>query len=283
MLRGYLFILSAALCWGFIGIFSNLAFSQGITPMEVGFWRAVIAWLCFAGQAMVQRELRLDLRDIPLLVLFALFGVTLFYFCYLFTVQEGGAAFASILLYTAPAWVLISAYILHRHRPSCNQALSICLVIAGVFLISRSGGNAAADVSLSYWAIFTGLASGFCYSLYYTIGKYFSTRYSSANLFLYVMPIGAAALFPFVDFAPKSQLAWIAILLVSVVSTFVANYCYYKSLKFLDATTSSIVATVEPVVAAVAAYIFLGEYFTLAGYIGAAVILTAVLITVKRG
>jgi drug/metabolite transporter (DMT)-like permease len=36
-----------------------------------------------------------------------------------------------------------------------------------------------------------GLSAGFCYSLYYIFGKFFSTRYTSPNLFFYLLPIGA--------------------------------------------------------------------------------------------
>ena len=45
MLKGYLFILLAATCWGFIGIFASVSFAEGLGPMEVAFWRAVIAWI----------------------------------------------------------------------------------------------------------------------------------------------------------------------------------------------------------------------------------------------
>ena len=114
------------------------------------------------------------------------------------------------------------------------------------------------------------------------MGKYFSKKYSSANLFLYVLPLGALCIFPFVDFVHKTSLAWGALIAVSVVSTFVANYCYYQGLKYLEAGRASIVATLEPLVAAITAYIFLGEYFTPLGYLGAVLIVTAVLVTIYK-
>lgn len=70
MITGYIFILSAAVSWGFIGIFSSLAFSEGLGPMEVAFWRAFIAWLCFGAQAFWRGETRVEIKDLPLLVFF---------------------------------------------------------------------------------------------------------------------------------------------------------------------------------------------------------------------
>lgn len=277
---GYLFIISAALFWGLIGIFSSLAFSQGVEPMEVAFWRASLTWPCFAVQAFVRKETYLDKKDIPLYLIFAVFGISLFYISYLVAVKTGGAAFAAVLLYTAPAWVVLVAFFVYREKLSWIKLMAVALVILGVFLISQTGGNADSNVSIGITAILAGLASGFCYSLYYTMGKYFSKKYSSANLFLYVLPLGALCIFPFVQFAHKTPTAWAALIAVAVLSTFIANYCYYQGLKYLEAGRASIVATLEPVVAAVTAYIFLGEYFTPLGYLGALLIIAAVLVTI---
>ncbi|MCP4348999.1 MAG: EamA family transporter, partial [Desulfobacterales bacterium] len=78
----------------------------------------------------------------------------------------------------------------------------------------------------------------------------------------------------------KTLLAWAALIGISFVSTFLANFCYYQGLKSVEAGKASIVATFEPVVAAVTAYLFLGEYFSFLGYIGAGLILIAVITTI---
>lgn len=282
MSAGYYYIVAAALCWGLIGIFSSLAFSQGVEPMEVAFWRAGLSWLCFAVQALIKKETALKKKDIPLFVFFAIFGVSLFYVSYLSAVKAGGAAFAAVLLYTAPAWVVFVAFVIYREKLTWAKLMALVLVITGVFFISSSGGNAGSSVPIGTIAILSGLTSGFCYSLYYTMGKYFSKRYSAANLFLYVLPLGALGLLPFVDFVHKTPLAWASLIGVSVLSTYIAYYLYYQGLKYLEAGRASIVATLEPVVAAVAAYIILGEYFTPLGYTGAALIITAVVVTIYK-
>ena len=280
MFSGYFFIISAAALWGLIGIFSSLAFSQGIGPMEVAFWRALLTWFCFGTQAVIRKETRIDKKDFPLFVIFGLLGISLFYISYQFAVKTAGAAFASVLLYTAPAWVVVCSFFIYREKLTLIKSLAVTLVILGVFLISKTGGNVHANTSIGLIAILSGLTSGFCYSLYYTIGKYFSGKYSSANLFFWVLPIGVLGILPFVEFADKTALAWAALIAVSFVSTFMANFCYYQGLKYLEAGKASIVATLEPVVAAVTAYIFLGEYFTILGYTGAGLIILAVIATI---
>ncbi len=291
MLKAYLFIFVAASCWGFIGIFSSLAFSFGIDPMEVAFWRAVLAWICFAIYAAIKKETKIDIKDTPLLLLFGIFGVSVFYISYQYAVKEGGAAFASVLLYTAPAWVVFFSLFIYKEKLTKIKLCTLFLVISGVVLISKGSVStteaskiisSGTTPSFGLIAIISGLGAGLCYSLYYTMGKYFSKKYSSANLFFYVLPVGAIGIYPFVNFAHKSPGAWLALILVSIISTFFANYFYYLGLKSLEAGKASIVATLEPVVAAIAAYIFLGEYFSFMGYTGAFLIILAVLITIYK-
>jgi DME family drug/metabolite transporter len=282
MFQGYIFIILAASFWGIIGLFSSFVFSQGVGPMEVAFWRALLTWVCFGTHAVIKQETSIEKKDLPLLIIFGLFGIALFYISYQFAVKTAGAAFASVLLYTAPAWVVICSYFIYKEKLTLIKSMAVGLVILGVFLISKTGGNTQGNQPIGMLAILSGLTSGFCYSLYYTIGKYFSTKYSSANLFLWVLPIGALGILPFVEFAHKTPLAWMALIFIAFVSTFLANICYYQGLKSLETGRASIVATIEPVVAAMTAYVFLGEYFTLTGYIGAGIILFAVILTIVK-
>lgn len=278
MITGYLFILAAAILWGFIGIFSSVAFAEGLGPLEVAFWRALFGWFCFGSQAVLRGQTRVEMKDLPLLAFFAVFGIALFYISYLYAVKTGGVAFAAVLLYTAPAWVIACSVLIYREKLTMVKVGAVVLVMAGVYLISQKSNDAPGGIGIL--GLLAGLASGFCYSLYYTVGKYFSGKYSSANLFLYILPMGALAIFPFVDFVHKTPIAWGALVGVGLVSTFMANYCYYNGLKYLEAGRASVVATLEPVVAAVAAYLVFGEYFAPLGYLGVVFILVAVIATI---
>lgn len=276
-LKGYLMIIMAAGLWGFIGPFARLAFSEGVAPMEVAFWRAVLAWLLFGGQALVQRQVRVHKRDIPYFLAFGFFGVTLFYSAYQLAVQQGGAAVASVLLYTAPAWVVVISRILFKEPFSPTKMVSLAATITGIVLISTGGGSGTV---VTVMGVFFGLVSGFCYSLYYIFGKYFADRYSAANLFFYILPIGIAGLLPFVTFVHKSPSAWSALIFLAAFSTFGAYHLYYAGLRYLQAGKASIVATLEPVIAGVVAYFWWNESFGVSGYIGSGLIITAVLLMI---
>ena len=281
--KGYAFIVAAAVLWGMIGPFSRLAFQEGIAPMEVAFWRALLAWILFGGHAIIRREVRLYPKDIPYILVFGVCGVSLFYFAYQMAVKQGGAALAAVLLYTAPAWVIILSWIFLKESITPTKILALVLTLIGISAISMGQDADQGSSPISVSAIVFGLTSGFCYSLYYIFGKYFTGRYSSYNLFLYVLPIGALGLLPWVTFTPKTPTCWLALMSLVIISTYGANSCYYLGLKYLDAGRASITATIEPVVAAVVAYFWWSEVITVQSYMGGAVILCAVILMIRSG
>ena len=280
-MRGYLLILCAALLWGTIGPVARRAFVEGVSPMEVAFWRAILAWIFFAIHAGIQRRLRLKAKDIPLLVFFAFTGVTLFYSSYQIAVKTGGAALASVLLYTAPAWVGILSPIFLKEKMTAGKITALIFTLLGVIAISLGAGSSQVRVTLV--SVGCGLLAGFSYSLYYILGKHFSSRYSSATLFSYILPLGAAGLLPWVEFGHKTPVAWLCMLSLSFLSTYGAYFCYYAALNYLEPTRAAITATLEPVIASIVAYFWWQEYFSPLGYLGSALILGGVFIVILQG
>ena len=109
----------------------------------------------------------------------------------------------------------------------------------------------------------------------------FADRYAAETVFLLILPMGGIFLTPWVSFGAKSVLAWAALMALAFFSTYGAYHFYYAGLKHLEAGRAAITATLEPVVAAVVAYFWWGEYFTPLGYAGAAMILAAVAIMIR--
>jgi drug/metabolite transporter (DMT)-like permease len=70
---------------------------------------------------------------------------------------------------------------------------------------------------------------------------------------------------------------------MALVTSYGAFSVYYAGLKRMDATHASVIATFEPLVAAVLAYSLFGEKFSLLGYAGSSLIIAAVLLVVLSG
>lgn len=268
----------AAILWGLIGPVSRLAFQEGVAPLEVAFFRGLLAWILFAAHGLVRKQLHIQLRDLPVFVLFGIVGITIFYGSYQLAISFGGAALASILLYTAPAWVVFLAPWFLQEPLTATKIIAGGLAILGVGLISSAAGIKFHPVGLGF-----GLLSGFSYALYYLLGKRFLTGYPVPYLFFLALPIGCLGLLPFVRFQQKSLTAWAALGFLAAFSTYGAYSAYFAGLRRLPATRAVVLATAEPVVAALVAHFWWGETFSLATGVGAfCILMAAVLASVKQ-
>ena len=271
-------ILLAAVLWGLLGPVAYVALREGMAPLEIAFWRAAIAAVLYAAHAVARGSWRIARGDVPVVAGFGLVGVSLFYGAYMLAVQTGGAALASVLLYTAPAWVALLAWLVLRERPTRRKLAAVAITVVGVALVALGGGG---EVRVGAAAIGWGLVAGWSYALYYLFGRRYFARYAAPAVFAVALPVGALGLLPFVSFAPKSAAAWGAILFVAVVPTYGAYLLYAAGLRRVEATRAATVATVEPVVAALAAWAAFGERLAPLAALGGAVVLAGVLLAAR--
>jgi DME family drug/metabolite transporter len=115
--------------------------------------------------------------------------------------------------------------------------------------------------------VLQGLLSGLTYAMYYIFGKGRLRHYPTPVLFLHGLPWARCMLLPFVDFSPKTPEP--------------GRHRHREPLSTWGAyspTTPAAppgghpaaeVATLEPVVAAVVAFLWWGERFTASGWLGA--------------
>ena len=286
-IRGYAMVFLAASFWGLLGPLAKFAFADGAAPLEVAFWRAAFGGLFFIIHCGVFRLYALRKKDRLPILLFGLVGVSVFFGAYQLAVQKSGAAVASILLYTAPFWVALLSRVFLGESMQPVKVLALFIAMAGAFLVCvGSGGQAAGGGtwlslgSMNGWGVFFGLLSGFTYALHYIFGKRYLSEYKAATLYCYTLPVGALGLLPWVHFQARPLSSWLVFLGLGLICTYGAYMFYCAGLKALSATRVAITANLEPVIAALLAYVWWGEYFLPIGYLGGALVLSAVFLMV---
>ena len=281
---GYIFIFIAALCWGFLGIFGRIAMDAGLAPLDVAFWRALLGGLFLFFHALSIKKARVySLKDFSSFCLFGIFSIATFFVAYQYAVKEGGAALASVLLYTAPAWVAIFSRIFFKLPLTKITCLAIGIALLGGIFISISPSEVHLDVnsehSLPFLGIFFGLLSGFLYATHYVVTKKLLITYTSFTIYSYSSLVAALCLFPFTNIRFDIGLsAWLALISLGFICTYVAYWAYSESIKRLHPTKVAVLATLEPVTATLAAWIIWNESFSALGWLGALLILSTVII-----
>lgn len=283
---GYCFIFLAAICWGLTGPVGRFAMQDGIAPLELAFWRA--AWGAFFFMLYALKKSTLKVEGKSDFLVFMLFGICSqggFFASYQYAIQSGGAALAAVLLYTAPAWVAVFSRLFFREPITRIKITAVALSLAGVACISLSGTGAEAtgDLpagSLAVSGILFGLLSGLLYSTHYVFSKQYLRRYSTYTLYGYSMFFAMLSLLPFINFAQKNAFQWGVMLFLGFVCTAMAYWFYCEGIKRLEASRAAVLATLEPVVATAAAWWIWHESFAPVGWVGALLVLGAVLILI---
>ncbi len=273
-------ILAAALLWSLLGILGKWTLELGVAPLEIAFWRALGAGALFAAHAAVTRARLPRGRDLAGTALFGLAGVSVFYGAYQLAIDAGGASLASVLLYTAPAFVALAAGPLLHERLGARERAGVVATVAGVGLVSLGGG---AGVHASAAAVGAGLTAGATYALYYVWGKRAFARHAPAALYAIAMPVGAVGLAPFVSLGARPAQAWALLAAMAVLSTYLAYLVYAAGLRHLAATRASVIASIEPVVAATLAALVFGERLAPLAYLGAALVVGSAVVLATRG
>ncbi len=195
-------------------------------------------------------------------------------------------AAAAVLLYTAPAWVVLLARPFFGEPITRMKAGAVALVFAGCVLVAGLGPSAA---RLSPVGALAGLGAGLTYGLYSIFGKVALQRHSPLTIVVYSLGFGALFLLAVSLLTTSRGLApvpaagaW-ALAYVIAVPTVAAYLLYIAGLRRVEAGRASVVATVEPVVAALTGSLMLHEPFGLMQWVGAALVLAGVMLVQGEG
>jgi DME family drug/metabolite transporter len=288
---GVLLVVGAALLWGTLGIAFRGLQELGANSVAIGFWRAVIAAPLLGLFLLVRApaSLKVAWRDLPLLMGYGLISVAMFFVVYPAAVASASVAVAAVLLYTAPAWVILLAALFFREAITLPKAIAVVLTFIGVALVA--GLTTINANTLSLLGLLTGLGAGFTYATFSIFGKEVLKRYPPTTAIFYSLLFGMLFLLPFVMgqtwasvLAPLNAVeGWAWILYMGIVPTAGSFWLYTAGLHHLgDAGRASVLATLEPVVAAALGFLLLNEGLSPVQLAGGALVLVGVAISAAR-
>jgi len=278
-LLGYAGVAGAAALWGTIGLAARSLFTAGLTPLEAAVWRAAGAFaVLFTFTLATNRPaLRVARRDLPLFAAYGAVSVAGYMSIYFIAIRATTVATAAVLLYTAPAWVVILARLFLGERMTPMKHAAIALTFVGcVLVVGALGPDTMRATPLGLLA---GLGAGVTYACYSIFGKTALRRYSPLTTVVYALGFGAVCLIAIARGLPPVPAAGVVPLLYLVAGPTTAAYLLFiTGLQWVEAGRASIIATLEPLVAALGGALILHEPFGLGQWLGGALIMTGVIL-----
>lgn len=282
---GAAMVLAAAGLWGTLGIMARVLYRVGVTPAELTSVRASVGTAGLLVWMLARpRRLRIRARDLPFFALYGLVSIALLQYAYFAAVQHATVSAAVALLYTAPAFVVLLSRI-GGERIGRAQLTALGLVLGGVFLVTGALRMlATGEAAISAPALGFGLASGLTYGLYTLFGKHALRRYDSLQTVFWAFAFGAlclAVVMPPWEPILAHPEALPLFLMLGLLPTMAAYLLYIGGLRMLPSSTASMLATAEPVVAALLGVLLLGEPMSLDQVAGIALIVGAALMLAR--
>lgn len=274
-------ILVAAAMWGCIGLFSRPLLAAGFSTGNVvvirnfGGMAVLLLWFLLRDRSVIP----IRPRHLPIFFGTGVCCILFFALCYFRCQQLCSLAVSAILLYMAPAIVvLLGALVLHE-RITRKKLLALALALLGCSFVTGiwSGG-----LTVTAEGILFGLGSALFYALYSIISPFGLRHYGPFTVVVWTFIFSGLGSLFFLDwpgmaagFSAQPRLLLCALGLM-VVATALPFLFYTKGLSGVESGRAAILASVEPVVAAFIGILLFHEPMTAGVLPGLACILACV-------
>ena len=295
--RAEIFLITAAFGFAAGGVAAKVLREANLDAFRLTQIRITSAALILLIIALIKgkKQLAVKRSEIKDLVLFGVIGIAVVNSFYYFALKYLYVSVALIIEFTAPIWIALYLRFVKKKNISRTAWIGIICAFLGLVLISQIWSGK----SLHPLGVIVAILDALALAYYFLTADRLGQNRSSLSLTTWGMGIAAIfwaiALpwwnFPFEfltqTFSLSGELSrfsapgWALILWIVVTATVIPYLLTVAAIKELSASTSSVIAMLEPIIAGVIAWILLNEAFTNIQLFGCAVVLFGIYLADK--
>ena len=275
--RGYFLTILSAIIFGFTPILAKITYNMGSNGITLAFFRHLfVIPILFLIIKLLKINYKITLEQLKKIILVGVIGnaftVAMLYTSYSY-IQVGSA---TVLHFLYPMFVSLICFFYYKEQLS--KAVIICLVIASIgILFFIEGGNT------SFIGLFLALFSGITFAYYIvgveklglqTINPYVLNFYFAIVIAITLLIIGIISNQLVLSLPMK---AYSYSFIIAILTSIIGIICLQQGIKYLGATTASILSMFEPVTSVIFGIIILHERLTIVKASGCLIILGAVI------
>ena len=259
----------------------------GKYPFWLAFFRFFITGIVLLPVAVSQlrrKGVSMTRRDWVALSGLGLLGVTLMSSLFHLAITFLPANIAALVFSCNPVFVVLFAPLLLSEKITVRKlsAVFFCLVGMGVLAVDRADGVSALGLLLMLAAIIV-------FALYTVLFKKMTPKYGALPITavagwvggLFILPIAIG--FEGVPLAGYGVSDWVGILYLALVGTAAAYFLFIYGMGHVEASVGSMAFFLKPFLAALFAWLVLGEALSVQEMIGGAVILVGMVVALVPG
>ncbi len=259
-IQGHLFALSANILWGLMAPIGKSPLTE-FSPLSVTTFRMVGAAACFWLLSLFCKREQVDHRDLLKMFFAALFALVFNQGVYIFGLSMTSPINASIVTTTLPIVTMVVAAIYLKEPVTNKKVLGIFVGALGALILITSS-RAAANGNGSIFGDLLCLAAQISFSIYLTVFKGLSQRYSPITLNKWMFAYASICYIPFsyrdvaaIEWSGISVSALLQVGYVVVGGSFLAYIFIMSAQRLLRPTVVSMYNYMQPIVASTVAII----------------------------
>jgi drug/metabolite transporter (DMT)-like permease len=279
-----LLLLSMAVIWGVNFVVVKYA-TQVFNPVAFTGLRVGTAAIFLGAVVLARGGVSLHRLDVLRLILLGVLGNGLYQLFFVHGVARTRAGNAALIVGAAPAFIALVARARGLERVKRMTLIGIGLSVLGVALViaGSAASSQGQNTLLGSVLVFLGVL---CWTVYTIMLQPFTKRVDVIQLSAVTLVGGAV---PLVIASTPALIAtdwkqvglggWMALLYSSVISMGVAYFFWYRGLRVLGPTRTAVYSNLQPIVALLVAWAFIGEIPTIFQGVGAVTIIAGVFLT----
>lgn len=257
-IQGHLFALTANVMWGLMAPIGKSAL-QEFSPLSVTTFRMVGAAAAFWILSIFCKQEHVNHRDMLTIFFASLFALVLNQGVFIFGLSLTSPIDASIVTTTLPIITMIVAAIYLKEPITNKKVLGIFVGAIGALTLIL-GSNSSGAGGSSIWGDILCLLAQLSFSIYLTMFKGLSQRYSAVTINKWMFIYASMCYIPFsyhdvaaIEWATISTSAIWQVLYVVLGGSFIAYICIMTAQKLLRPTVVSMYNYMQPIISSIAA------------------------------
>jgi drug/metabolite transporter (DMT)-like permease len=256
-----------------------------LAPLAYNGVRVAIAALALLAIAAAMRDKWPARRDVIALLLLGVLGNGLYQLLFIQGIAHTRAGNAALVLAATPAFVALFGWMRGIERIRPRGMVGIAISILGIGLVVAGTAPLGAGVSTMFGDLLV-LAGCFCWAAFTVLLKPYTARVNAVQVAGITMSGGVIPLLvisaPAIAATAWTQvplMTWGAIVFSGIGALVIAYLCWYRGVRVLGPTRTSMYGNLQPIVALLFAWVILHEVPTVMQGMGAASIITGLIMT----
>ncbi|MGA5689654.1 DMT family transporter [Cytobacillus pseudoceanisediminis] len=215
------------------------------------------------------------------LLLFAVLGMLGGQYAFIEAIQVSNGVTATLFQFAGPVLITIYVAIESRRWPSKIHLLAIVTALSGIFLLITNGS--LDQILLTDKALWIGFLTALGFAFYTLQPVSLIKTWGTMTIIGWGMLLGGIVLyllmpsFSFASMAGALNIGTLSMLIAIIVISTLSFLLYIGSLKYLSPTETSLLSSIEPLVAALISFLWLKETFGSYQLVGGVFIIAGVL------